>query len=239
MERRKPSPEEMKENFVSWRKKRDETPVEKIEADTEHRMLETLDLTIDDFRGKRILDLGSGPSALERTLRNHGIDSVVSLERHPEAISRLPEVKGKVAGKSQEIPLRDDSIDLAISFGSAPTGQKKESEALKTFNEMNRILAPGGEARIFPPRLRFISDNNKRLMEIYSMKKEDITQQILEERYNLEREVEQESLAYAKERGYNIELIEKIVDDHERSRGRRFASYWILKKSLLESIPQQ
>jgi ubiquinone/menaquinone biosynthesis C-methylase UbiE len=96
--------------------------------------------------GTRVLDLAAGTGKLTRQLLALGAD-VVAVEPGSEmrAVLRrvLPQVE-TLAGRAEEIPLPDDSVD-AITVGQA----FHWFDARPALAEMHRVLRPGGGFALF------------------------------------------------------------------------------------------
>lgn len=140
---------------------------------------EDLGLKLDDLKGKKILDIGSGLNQLANELKPLGID-ITSLdpfyglsreereaiykrgyEDGPEKLKEfLDQLESKdsssslVAGRSEALPFNDESFDLAISHYGSPFYAKDADKIKKFFFELNRVLKSGGEARLYPTWLK-------------------------------------------------------------------------------------
>ncbi|XP_065887033.1 uncharacterized protein [Dysidea avara] len=105
--------------------------------------------------GKRVLDIGCGAGNWCVTAAQYGAKSVDGFDIQPEmvelakqATSHLDMVHIQV-GDAADMPYGDDSFDVAISLFVAcnlsPEGFTKH------FQELDRVLAPGGKAIILAP----------------------------------------------------------------------------------------
>lgn len=115
--------------------------------------LDFVSLSPDDLKGKKILDLGSG---LHRTFAKNVnlIDGarVTSLEpRVAFETADSTELAPVVAGMADEMPFDDNTFDLVISFTAIPMWLETPEEIQAVFREIDRVLKPGGEARLYPP----------------------------------------------------------------------------------------
>jgi len=136
---------------------------------------EDLGLKLDDLRGKKILDIGSGLNQLANELKPLGID-IISLdpfyglsreereaiyksgyEDGPEKLKELLDQlesenssSSLVAGRSEALPFDDESFDLIISHYGSPFYAEDGEKVEKFFSEQSRVLKSGGEARVYP-----------------------------------------------------------------------------------------
>ncbi len=115
------------------------------------------DLSEDELRGKKVLDIGSSVQAkFASEARDKGIE-VISLnpEFASERIGMKMSMREKglagVAALAQELPFPDNTFDREVSLHGVP-GYLPEfvSEYRLAFQEMIRTLKPGGEAKLFP-----------------------------------------------------------------------------------------
>lgn len=127
--------------------------------------LENLHLRAEDLVGKRILDFGSGKEAAfarDVAFGQMKNTKVVSFSPHFSKAEYRKDVKGAggsvsaVAGIAQNMPFKDGSFDYVLGVWSVPfhlrigTDDFAEMEVRKALSEALRILAPGGELRLFP-----------------------------------------------------------------------------------------
>jgi len=133
--------------------------------------LELLDLNIEELKGKKILDLGSGrlqrfPRELLQKIEDKA--EVVGLDITLKEEERRKEIKeaqpylynsdklGLIAASFLQLPFQDNSFDLVLSLYGMPLyltseDEKKSKENIRrSVMEILRVLKPGGEARIFP-----------------------------------------------------------------------------------------
>lgn len=189
------------------------------EYESEHALIErgyfiarALNLRLEDFEGKRVLDIGSGPSMVATMLRSEGSNaSVASVEPSPKRTSKDNELTGRVRGVAQQLPIRSGSIDLAISFAAPPVNQRNQEVALSELNEIERVLSPNGEARIGPTNLRFVVE--KILNEYIASNPGATADSFYEQcRHDLNRQGELiiRSTQFLIEQGFEVELCENF-----------------------------
>jgi len=181
------------------------------------KKLASLNLSLEDFKDKKVLDIGSGPQFIERAARAKGIDSVFSLDCRPYAMSKRPELKNRlVADISKGIKgVADSYFDRLISLAGPPsTGTNRtEKQYSQTINEMLRILKNGGEARISSVSPFFIREimrqkYGRRYDELFSKYlAADVDKQLsgdeLAELKKIEAEEEGKTLEYLTAQGVN------------------------------------
>jgi SAM-dependent methyltransferase len=124
-----------------------------------------LNLRTEDLVGKKILDLGSGKEAafasdiILKELQNTQVVSFsphFSKEEYRKDSKEGENVVGAVAGIAQEMPFKDGSFDYVLGVWSVPFHLRigktdvAEVEVRKALGEAIRILAPGGELRLYP-----------------------------------------------------------------------------------------
>lgn len=208
------------------------------------RDLESLGLSLEDLRGKRVVDICSGPSVIERAARNRRMEKVFSVDRWIDVLSRRPEAIGGVNADIRALPFADGSIDLAIVRAASmrldksdTTPEMQENSTMLAFAEINRVLTDNGEARVFPAELNFLDWNDKEMIALREERRaiKDPTQgeglvrrRALDQRMN--RRLEQlkaMSTEYLQRRGYAVELIRS-------QSAERDAGFWIIRKSNLK-----
>lgn len=136
---------------------------------------ELLGIRPESLRDRKILDIGAGFANFAREARHYGAE-VVSLEPQDptDNLAMTPEEKMEfkralsrgeiVQGIVQNLPFEDESFDRVFAMVSVPLYlPRQESERTLAFDEMVRVLKPGGEVRIWPVELSgehdwFVSD---------------------------------------------------------------------------------
>lgn len=131
-----------------------------------------LNFKIDELKGQRILDLGSGlGERFAKSASRHGINIVSLNPEYKQQSARktaktglLPRLficpdwkKELVSGISQKLPFQDKSFDQVFCLYSIP-GYLYFEDFEPSFNEIIRVLKDGGIARIFPI-MRSIHEN--------------------------------------------------------------------------------
>ena len=126
-----------------------------------------LEFSRKDLQGKTILDVGSGKELLfSREAREAGI-TVISMNpelgkdetMRKKLTKKLPWYRNKrlkagvdearsrtMAARAQAIPLQDESVDVITGLFSATSYIKDPEELKQAFDEMMRVLKPGGNA---------------------------------------------------------------------------------------------
>jgi ubiquinone/menaquinone biosynthesis C-methylase UbiE len=119
-----------------------------------------LDVLLESFRGKKILDLGAGSGlGLARGLKELGIECEVhSLSPAFSEPGPAQEVTGfiqdeasrlSVAGMAEELPYAANSFDT-VAVLHVLEHVRSETRVAKILEEITRILRPGGVAHIGP-----------------------------------------------------------------------------------------
>lgn len=215
------------------------------------RILERMGLKLEELKGKVVVDLAAGNCAIETLAKEHGINSVISIDSRIDLALRVQENENRIKAKAQNLPLKDNSVDLLIGNGAPPVITTDEKRALAACDEIERVLKEKGEARIALASLKFIDE---RILREYLLKKissdESLGDQFTkEERENLlmidlriiDNRIGKilskadykiitllsvsESTKYLKGRGYNIELKKSIKEDDY---------FWVFKKRKIE-----
>lgn len=117
-----------------------------------HSYVEKLRITPEDLK-KNILDVGAGGAGFAKWAKEQGIaDKIYSLEPREEVLTKRDK---SIAALAENIPFRDESFDLVISVFAIPNIYLDEGSAdeikekvKNSFNEMVRVLKPGGEIRL-------------------------------------------------------------------------------------------
>ncbi len=119
-----------------------------------------LKFSVEEYKGGKILDIGSGfGETFSREASKKGVE-VVSLnpalvektdrKRRDQRVGEDENIKA-VAGLAQELPFDDDSFDAVTALFSVPKFlEDKTVEYQDTFSEMIRVVKSGGKVFIFP-----------------------------------------------------------------------------------------
>lgn len=142
-----------------------------------------LQLSDSDIEGKKILDLGSGPThkfanEAEKNYKNTKVISFdysfdnSNLEDSDDAI-RFPSAelkrvsssdnnvdKLRIEGMFTELPFKDESFDLVVSSAAMPLYLTKPDQIYMAFKEVIRVLKEGGKARLGPITYSDIVDSD-------------------------------------------------------------------------------
>jgi ubiquinone/menaquinone biosynthesis C-methylase UbiE len=129
-------------------------------------------IKLEQFKGQKVLDLGSGLGHFVKQCRDLGIEAVgIDWQVH------LPEARdsaygdllrdGQVAGSAEELPIRTASIKLAVSLvapffylkDNYPDMESRFDATKRTLKEMARVLEPGGQAYVDTVHFVWPSDN--------------------------------------------------------------------------------
>jgi SAM-dependent methyltransferase len=106
---------------------------------------------MEKFKGKRILDLGSGPKGTwVNELRDNGIDAVAV---DPEILPNSSD-SFLIRGNAQSIPLPSGSFDMVYSmtsvFSHNHIDKFSDQELVAALREVKRVLKDRGKARLGP-----------------------------------------------------------------------------------------
>lgn len=222
-----------KSSRESFRDASDELPQETIEK-AALRRLERMGLEVADLEGKKVLDLGSRTSDIERGLSKYKLD-VVSVDIDRESFSKRPEAKNQLQADALNLPFKDESMDVVISMHNAPPGFYEEKDVLKSMDEIVRILSKSGTARITPLELSFINyqdgikeffKNGRRYGNLSDKEKHKVEM--------LRKKRENTSLEYLKSKGYNIyKVTDKVTRPTKKDPTKNKTidvEYWDLRK---------
>lgn len=121
-----------------------------LEAEALIRYLENVNLTLEDLKNKKVIDIGSGPGDFRKALKKIGsefeiinFDDFLYYDEDPDA----------VRGNAQDINFPDESFDLVVAYGSVPlsTSFREQYDLIPSaIKEMIRIVKSGGMVKIFP-----------------------------------------------------------------------------------------
>ncbi|MDO8469465.1 MAG: class I SAM-dependent methyltransferase [bacterium] len=145
-----------------------------------------LQLTDEDFAGKKVLDLGSGPSALfakeagekipgikvtsfdlsfdESKLEERGdIFNSPRIELRTgksKSVKKLESGTEKVTGLFTQLPFDGESFDIVVSSGAMPLYLTDPEKIQEAFGEVIRVLRDGGKAHLGPVTYTDIVDTD-------------------------------------------------------------------------------
>jgi hypothetical protein len=127
-----------------------------------------LGISVKDFRGKRVLDIGTCYGTFQEECLGQGVDAIgldpyyayrgkskKIIERH---LSVHENRRYKIAGINETLPFTENSFDAVLSLFSSffylgnnyPELALRREMAKKMFEEIVGVLKPGSEARIGP-----------------------------------------------------------------------------------------
>jgi len=128
----------------------------------------------DEFAGKKVLDLGSGE--MQKFAREAGKLDIEVISLSPKSARQLyrdqavwanleslfePSVP-LIAGIAQELPFKDQAFDVVVSNWAVPWYIPRDQKAYNlAFQEMSRVLKPGGQAFLYP-----VSEDRKKLARV-------------------------------------------------------------------------
>ena len=132
---------------------------------------EMLDLTLEILKDKKILDIGADKCLFAGYCAKYGISTdVYSIEGSEESYDSeetkkalwSDEIRNIVEGKTkralaQRLPFEDGSFELVLNNSAMPGRDKEqfgdltmEEDLDRSYDEIIRVLKPGGEARLAP-----------------------------------------------------------------------------------------
>lgn len=114
------------------------------------RLLAVVEMPLDDLDGKSVLEIGPGAGGHSCLFLRYGAD-VVAADITPERVASTA-LKMRLLGRggrayqadAENLPFRDESFDIVYSNGVLHCTENTE----KAFDEVLRILRPGGKAVI-------------------------------------------------------------------------------------------
>ncbi|MBI2052796.1 MAG: methyltransferase domain-containing protein [Candidatus Ryanbacteria bacterium] len=139
-------------------------------------MLRYLGLSWDDLRDKVVVDLGAAEASLAKEAEKRGIHGVVSIDKNDYG-QAIRERKNYVRGELENIPLKDNSIDLFLS--SHVFSLRADEETKNVLLESSRVMKDGSKMLIWPAILgypqmkeveekKFAEELEKELQELVS-----------------------------------------------------------------------
>jgi ubiquinone/menaquinone biosynthesis C-methylase UbiE len=145
-----------------------EKPDEETDEKVFQSYMEDLRLAPGDFN-RKILDVGAGRAQFAKWANEHNISSqIYSVE--PQA-GRLAENGKSAAAQAEKMPFADGAFDLVVSVGAIPNvylGGSMEivkEKIIRSFNEMARVVKPGGEIRLARVLLGKVYENQRVLVQ--------------------------------------------------------------------------
>jgi len=144
---------------------------EKEEKQTYEHYLESLNISEDSLKNKRILDLGADKCFFASYCAKNGINNEIYsveggdesyMEKEVKKIIWSEQIRSAVDGKkvkalAQRLPFENESFELILNNSAMPGHDKEyfgnltmEEDADKAYDEIVRTLTLGGEARLQP-----------------------------------------------------------------------------------------
>ncbi len=108
-----------------------------------------LGITFEDLKGKQVVDIGCGESALfVRSALEHGLNNVTGVDMSftQETLADEKLRSHLVQVKVENLPFRD--VDLIVSYAAIATYPGIDRP--RAFGSMASAIKPGGEIRIYP-----------------------------------------------------------------------------------------
>ena len=151
-----------------------------------HSYLDDLGLSEADIKNKRVLDVGAGARTFASHCIRTGINrEIYSLkprigETYPEEEKEITAIIGEKEKKEidsktvkavmENMPFKDQSMDLVLAENAMPgfdseKGEEMRSSVQNSFDEIIRVLKPGGEARLYPIYLNECEQSRRPLVE--------------------------------------------------------------------------
>ena len=143
-------PQTEKDKIVSWEKVEEERTTFTDRPLSEYQRL--LGLSLDNLVGKTVLDIGSGEEqrfANEAARNGINVISVNPAFKMDKWLRRAGRKRYSVAARGQELPFKDESFDAVTSVFAVPHYITEESSVSAVFNEVARVLKPGGKAYLY------------------------------------------------------------------------------------------
>lgn len=169
------------------------------------------------LRGKKILDIGSGLNQFAQDLKPENLDltsidafyaltpeqreevfedltpdNFKILKKDLERITAEEKDSHLVGGRAESLPFQDEVFDVVLAEYSMPHYAESFEQMREFFFEVARVLKSGGEARIYPMRIRPGSEVEERDIDkiLSELRSQGFTTEMLESKdleYRMER----------------------------------------------------
>lgn len=131
-----------------------------------------LGINVKALKGKAVLDIGAGYGVFQEECQKIGIYAIAldpayrnpakGGDRFESHLKAARNRKGKVSGVNEALPFKENSFDVVLSncssfhylYHNYPRHSHRYEMAKLMFEEIIRVLRPGGEARIAEVRQR-------------------------------------------------------------------------------------
>jgi SAM-dependent methyltransferase len=143
---------ENKEGLPNVPIKKDKPRERSVFEDRAKYVLKNLGLSIENLRGKKVVDLGAGKAELAQWAKEQTIN-IICLDNFAGYERNVPKGIDYVEGEADKLPFPDESLDLIISHGSPPGISQDREEVIRIVNEAERALGSNGEFRFGPGSL--------------------------------------------------------------------------------------
>ena len=128
-------------------------------------ILRVFHLDWDYLTTRKSLEIGAGKSYLGQLAKDAGVD-VISVDANKNLADRQHKANEGpyMIANARLLPVADHTLDLVLSHGGPPAGERDEEKIRLLAAELRRVLKPGGEFRFhgrlnselcglkFPPR---------------------------------------------------------------------------------------
>jgi len=125
-----------------------------VKGRTLQEILDYHQIPLEAFEGAVVYDLGCGTSNLGAELALRGIHATVTgFDIHPEALSADSSREGSTIrryARLDDLPVDDESADIAMATYSLPFWAKNSKEISGFFREGSRVPRVGGIFSVFP-----------------------------------------------------------------------------------------
>lgn len=199
-----------------------------IQRRAESRLI-SVGLVWEDLPDGQVLDIGSGDCDIEIAGRQKGFTNIISIDtRFSARANRHLSLEGREMS-AEELQYPDNSIELALSFSGPLFIPNSEISVVLQLEELHRVLAIDGEARIYPPRIGFITESVKRgYPEVQAILDKGLRRSGDESRQlaRFREEILTRSTEFLLGKGYKVQLIDNLKASGED--GNNF--YWKINK---------